>query len=100
MSEHQFFKRPAGLTIGEIARITGAVPRAGTQLDHRVNDIAPLDRAGPSEVAFLDSAKHSSTLGATRAGVCLTAAEFATKAPSNLNVLCTPQPFGAFVAVA
>src|SRR5262245_64689814 len=100
MSREHFFERPAGLTIGEIARMTGATPRAGTTLDHRISDIAPLDRAGPADVVFIDTAKHASALTRTRAGVCLTAAEFETNAPSDLNVLLTPRPFAAFVIVA
>jgi UDP-3-O-[3-hydroxymyristoyl] glucosamine N-acyltransferase len=100
MTKVQFFKRPAGLTIGEIARITGALPRDGTRLDQRVTDIAPLDRAGPSDLAFLDNAKHTATLAKTRAGACLTAAEFETKAPGHLNILRTTQPFRDFVVVA
>ncbi|HLQ91056.1 MAG TPA: UDP-3-O-(3-hydroxymyristoyl)glucosamine N-acyltransferase [Xanthobacteraceae bacterium] len=100
MTKHQFFKRPVGMTIGEIARITGAVPREGTRLDHLVTDIAPLDQAGPCDLTFLDNAKHASMFAGTRAGACLTAAEFESKAPGNLNLLRTPQPFGAFVAVA
>src|SRR6266436_798518 len=100
MTKQHFFRRPAGLTIGDIARITGAVPREGTRLDHLVTDIAPLDRAGPSDLTFLDSAKHKGALSRSRAGVCLTPAEFEINAPSNLNILRTPQPFRAFVAAA
>jgi UDP-3-O-[3-hydroxymyristoyl] glucosamine N-acyltransferase len=100
MTRQQFFRRPAGLTIGEIARITGAVPREGTRLDHLVTDIASLDRAGPADLTFLDSAKHVGVLSSTRAGACLTAGEFETRAPATLNLLRTAQPFRAFVAVA
>src|SRR5947207_3060538 len=100
MSKQHFFRRPAGLTVGEIARITGAAPREGARLDHLVTDIAPLDRATPSDLAFLDSARHVDALITTRAGACLTVAELENKVPGNLNVLCTPQPFRAFVVVA
>ena len=47
MTEPLFFKRAAGLTVGEIADLTGAEPRAGADLDRRITRIAPLDRAGP-----------------------------------------------------
>src|SRR4051812_948579 len=100
MSKFQFFKRPAGITIGEIARMTGAVPREGAGLDHLLSDIAPLDRAGPGDLTYLDNAKHAGMLMSTRAGACLLAKEFESKAPGHLNILRTSQPFGAFVAVA
>ena len=42
-----FFATKRGLTIGEIAALTGAKLRAGAPLDRRIGDIAPLDRGAP-----------------------------------------------------
>ena len=96
----KFFKPPSGLTIGEIAAITGAEPIDGARLDHLIVDIAPLDQAGPSDLAFLDSAKHADALRQTRAGACLTTARFESKAPSGVIVLRAQEPYRAFVVVA
>jgi hypothetical protein len=38
-------------------------------------------------------------LGSTGAGACLTTERFASQAPSGLNVLCTDQPYRAFVKI-
>ena len=100
MAKPHFFKPPSGLTIGEIAAITGAEPGDGARLDHLIIDIAPLDRAGPSDLTFLDSAKHADALTRTRAGACLMTARFESKAPSGLIVLRAQEPYRAFVAVA
>ncbi|HVY57612.1 MAG TPA: UDP-3-O-(3-hydroxymyristoyl)glucosamine N-acyltransferase [Xanthobacteraceae bacterium] len=100
MSEPIFFARGVSLTLGEIASLTGAEPRDGTRLDHRVNDIAPLDRAGPSAIAFLDNANYLAALPVTRAGACLLPARFEPHAPPRLNVLRVREPYRAFVAVA
>jgi UDP-3-O-[3-hydroxymyristoyl] glucosamine N-acyltransferase len=100
MSEPQFFKRPSGLSVGEIAALTKATPRAGAQLDRRITNIAPLDRAGPHDLTFLDNAKYADALTATRAGACFVAARFESRAPAALNVLRADEPYRAFVAVA
>jgi len=100
MTEPVFFKRPPGIAVEAIAQLTGAKPSAGARLDHMITDIAPLDRAGPHDLAFLDSNKHADALASTRAGACLTTERFAAQAPAHVNVLCTERPYDAFVAVA
>jgi UDP-3-O-[3-hydroxymyristoyl] glucosamine N-acyltransferase len=65
MNAPHFFKRPSGLTVGEIAAITGAEPSNGARLNHLITDIAPIDRAGPSDLAFLDTAKYADALTLT-----------------------------------
>ncbi len=100
MARPYFFKPPSGLTVGEIAVVTGAEPGDGAQLDHLITNIAPLDRADSSDLTFLDSGKHADALSCTRAGACLMTARFESKAPSGLIVLRTQEPYPAFVAVA
>jgi UDP-3-O-[3-hydroxymyristoyl] glucosamine N-acyltransferase len=100
MAEPHFFRRPSGLTVGEIAVLTGAIPSTGARLDHLITNIAPLDRASPSDLAFLDTARYADALASTQAGACLTTKRFEQQAPSTVNVLCTHEPYGAFVAVA
>src|SRR3984957_18582160 len=95
-----FFPTNHALTIEEIAKLIGAAPRPDTPLDRRIRDIAPLDRARPSDITFLDNQKYLDALATTRAGVCLAAPRFAAQAPQTLAVLITPEPYRAFVAVA
>jgi UDP-3-O-[3-hydroxymyristoyl] glucosamine N-acyltransferase len=97
MSDPLFFKRPSGLTLREIATLTGASPRAGAPLDRRVSDIAPVDRAGPADLAFLDSPRYADQLGSTHAGICIVSERFAERAPPHVAVLVAPQPYRAFV---
>jgi hypothetical protein len=52
MTKPLFFKHPVGLTVGEIAALTGAELRNGARLDHVITNIAPLDRAGPSDRGY------------------------------------------------
>jgi UDP-3-O-[3-hydroxymyristoyl] glucosamine N-acyltransferase len=100
MTEPHFFERPKGLTAQEISALTGAVARPDAPPDRRISGIAPLDRAAPNEISFLQSPKFAAQFAATRAGICLTTEKFAAQAPKNVAVLVTPAPYRAFVAVA
>jgi UDP-3-O-[3-hydroxymyristoyl] glucosamine N-acyltransferase len=100
MTEPVFFDRPAGLTVGEIASLAGADARSNARLDLRITGIAPLDRAGPNDLCFLDAVKYADLLPTTRAGACLTAARFAERAPPGVVVLTVRHPYRAFVSVA
>src|SRR6266704_823737 len=100
MSDPLFFRPASGLTLREIAELTGASPRPGAPLDRRVSDVAPLDRAGPADLAFLDSPRYADQLGSTHAGICLVSARFADRAPPHVAVLVAPQPYRAFVEAA
>jgi UDP-3-O-[3-hydroxymyristoyl] glucosamine N-acyltransferase len=100
MTEPLFFKRPQGLSAGEIAALTGAEPHASANLDRRISGIAPLDRAGPSDLSFIDNAKLVGQLSGTDAGVCLAASRFAERVPPRTTVLVAREPYRAFVTVA
>jgi UDP-3-O-[3-hydroxymyristoyl] glucosamine N-acyltransferase len=95
----RFFDPQSALTVGEIAALTGAEPRAGTGLDHCIRNVAPIDLAGPDDLTFLENPKFAGELATTRAGAVLTTARFEPKAPAGLNVLCLREPYKAFVAV-
>ena len=100
MTEPQFFKRPTGMTGGEIATLTGARPRAGARLDRVLVDVAALDAAGPRALAFCDNPKYAADLAVTRAGLVIVGERFAAQAPERLDVLVAARPYEAFVTVA
>jgi UDP-3-O-[3-hydroxymyristoyl] glucosamine N-acyltransferase len=99
MTEPLFFKPARALTIGEIATLTGAEPRAGAPLDRRLTNVAALDRAGPNDLTFLDNVKYAGQLAATAAGACLLTPRFEKQAPSGLAVLRSREPYRAFATV-
>jgi len=59
MTEPFFFNRGRGLTVREIAALTGAEPQPGADLDRRITGVAALDRAAPHDLAFLDKPKYA-----------------------------------------
>jgi UDP-3-O-[3-hydroxymyristoyl] glucosamine N-acyltransferase len=97
MTEPFFFSRGRGLTVREIAALTGAAAQPGADLDRRITGIAALDRAAPDDLAFLDKPKFAAQLSATGAGACLTTERYAARAPAHVSVLCVAEPYRAFV---
>src|SRR5258706_11056674 len=100
MTEPSFFPLPQGLSLADIVVLTGATIRGTPTREPRITNVAPLDRAGQADITFLDNAKYLDRLATTTAGACFAAERHATRAPVDLLVLCTSQPFHAFVTVA
>ncbi|MDQ2079778.1 UDP-3-O-(3-hydroxymyristoyl)glucosamine N-acyltransferase [Xanthobacteraceae bacterium Astr-EGSB] len=88
------------MTVGEIATLTGAAICAGARPNDLITSVAPLDRAGASDLSFLDSSRFADVLPSTRAGACLMHERFESRAPSGMNVLRARDPYRAFVIVA
>jgi UDP-3-O-[3-hydroxymyristoyl] glucosamine N-acyltransferase len=98
MSEPIFLRRTRGLSLGEIASLTGADrPSASTRM---IFDIAPLDRAGPRDVSFFEHNRFADVAAATQAAACLTTAALAPGLPRHVLALVVKDPYRAFVAVS
>jgi UDP-3-O-[3-hydroxymyristoyl] glucosamine N-acyltransferase len=100
MSEPVFLRQARGLTLAEIAALTGAGPPPATLATRRIIDVAPLDLAAPHAVSFFDNKIYATTAGVTHAGACLTTAALAKHLPPNVPAFVVPEPYQAFVAVA
>jgi len=100
MTEPLFFQAATGLTAQEIAALTGATLLPGGPAERRINAIAPLDRAGPADLSFLQSPKHEAQFAATHAGICFVTRRFVDRAPADTVALVTAAPYRAFVTVA
>ena len=98
MDEPVFLRHSHGLTLHEIAALTGAPVPAGAS--RRLIGIAALDRASPSDLTFLDRQSHLDAARATHAGACLTTATMARELPRRTVALIVDAPYEAFVAAA
>ncbi|HMJ45362.1 MAG TPA: UDP-3-O-(3-hydroxymyristoyl)glucosamine N-acyltransferase [Pseudolabrys sp.] len=98
MSEPIFLRHSRGLTLDEIATLCGAVLEAPPHA-RRIVNIAPLDRAAPSDLTFLDHQRYAGAAAATFAGACLTTAALAKNLPPRVAALVVAGPYDAFVKV-
>jgi UDP-3-O-[3-hydroxymyristoyl] glucosamine N-acyltransferase len=101
MNEPIFLRQSArGLTLEEIASVAGAAIGSRSARTGRIVNIAPLDRAGPNDLAFLESRNFVAAAAGTHAGACLTTAALAKELPDRVSVLTVREPYRAFVMVA
>ena len=100
MNEPVFLRHSPGLTLDEIAALSGATPASPAPHSRRIVNIAPLDRAGPCDLTFFESRNFLSAAAATRAGACLTTAALAKELPAGVAVLTVHEPYRAFVMAA
>ncbi len=99
MGDPVFLRHTSGLTLDEIARSAGATIEAAPHA-RRIVNIAPLDRAAPSDLTFLDHKKYADAASSTHAGACLTTAALAKLLPAHVAALVVREPFRAFVQVS
>ncbi len=91
-----FFDEPTPITLERIAVVTGAVISDPTQASRLIQGVAPLDRAGPDDVTYLDNRRLADSLARTRAGACFIAERDVLLAPQSTVVLVTASPDRAF----
>ena len=100
MSEPVFLRHSRGLTLAEIAALTGAATPVKGEDSRRLSGIATLDRASPADVAFLDSRMHAAAAQGSRAGACLTTEALAANLSADTVPLIVKAPYRAFVIAA
>jgi UDP-3-O-[3-hydroxymyristoyl] glucosamine N-acyltransferase len=100
LTEPSFLRHPPGLTVGEIAALTGADLQDVTSYSQRMTNVAPIDLAEAGDLTFVDNLKFAQGLKSTRAGAVLISKHFHCHVPSGLVVLLTPEPYKCFVLVA
>ncbi len=86
-----------GLSAADVAALGGGtlVGAAGP----RLSGVAPLDRAGPADVAFLAAARYLPYFHASRAGAVLVTAEHGGAQPGPATRIVVADPHRAMLAV-
>jgi UDP-3-O-[3-hydroxymyristoyl] glucosamine N-acyltransferase len=100
MTDPRFFERAGPHTLQVLASLTGARlhdPSAGARV---MADVAPLETAGPDDVAFLDNRKYADAFAASRAGAAFIDERMAGKAPAGMALLISREPYKAFARAA
>lgn len=88
------------MSLGEIAGRIGASLADGADSTRTVRGVAPLDVAGSDDLSFLDNPKYADAFEVTTAGACIVHPRFAERAPSNLSLLLSEQPYRAYALAA
>jgi UDP-3-O-[3-hydroxymyristoyl] glucosamine N-acyltransferase len=100
MADPRFFSVAGPFTVAEIAARSGAKIAGAAAPERVLRDVAPLDAAGPEELAFLDNRKYLAAFRATRAGAVLVHPSLAAEAPADICLLVTERPYRAYAVAA
>lgn len=98
MVDVRFFAAAVPHTVAELAARTGA-DVAGDG-DRVVTGVAPLDAAGPADLAFFDNPAYRDSFAASRAGAICVRPDHAGIAPNGAALLLSPQPVRVYALSA
>jgi UDP-3-O-[3-hydroxymyristoyl] glucosamine N-acyltransferase len=99
MADPRFFTPIGSLTLGALSERTGAEIARGNP-DLRLEDVAPLESAGPAHVSFLDNRKYIDAFAQSRAGAAFVHPDVADRAPAGMALLLSRQPYKAYALAA
>lgn len=99
MTDLSFFPQGQTLRLRQVAEMAHAALPDGIDGELLLRGAAPLETAGPLDVAYMDNAAYGEALSQTKAGVCLVTPRFAAKVPVHTVALVTPQAYRVFAQV-
>ncbi|MCH7941738.1 MAG: UDP-3-O-(3-hydroxymyristoyl)glucosamine N-acyltransferase [Proteobacteria bacterium] len=100
MADPRFFARHGPFTLAKLAEVSRAALGPGADGNRSIIDLAPLDRARESDIAFLDNRKYIGALERSSAGACVLDPKYTDRAPSGVALLLSNQPYLAFARIA
>ncbi|MGV6871101.1 UDP-3-O-(3-hydroxymyristoyl)glucosamine N-acyltransferase [Pseudochelatococcus sp. B33] len=99
MSDPVFFPGAGSVSLDDIAALAGITLPDGVDGARTFSSVAPLESAGPADLAYMDNPRYRDALAATKAGACLVSPRFAGRTPPSTIALVTAQPYHVFARV-
>jgi UDP-3-O-[3-hydroxymyristoyl] glucosamine N-acyltransferase len=99
MADPRFFRRAGPYGLRALADLSGARLVSEADGDRTIEDVAPLETAGPTEITFLDNRKYTDAFLQSRAGAAFVTEAMAGRAPSGMALLVSREPYKAFARV-
>lgn len=96
MADPRFFKRAGPHSLDALAALSGARLADAVDAGRLIEDVAPVETAGPSDVTFLDNRKYTEAFTKSRAGAAFVAEAMADRAPAGMALLVAREPYKAF----
>lgn len=99
MAESNFFPQSQTLNLRQVAEMAHVALPDGTDGEFLLRGVAPLENAGPGDLAYMDNPAYVGALATTRATACLVTPRYASKVPASTVALVTPQAYRVFAQV-
>lgn len=100
MADSRFFENKGPISIAQLAELAGATLSEGADPEQQIEDVAPLDVAGSSDISFLDNRKYVAAFEASKAAACVVSPAFADRAPDGMALLLSDTPYRGYARIA
>jgi UDP-3-O-[3-hydroxymyristoyl] glucosamine N-acyltransferase len=100
LADERFFQRAQSFSVGALAQIGQASLPEGADPLRQIDDVAPLDVAGPAHLSFLDNKKYVNAFRASAAGACVVHPDLADQAPAGMTLLLSNRPYRSYALIA
>jgi UDP-3-O-[3-hydroxymyristoyl] glucosamine N-acyltransferase len=100
MADSRFYARAGAKTLGALAQHVGATLASEDDGTFLVEDVAPLDRAGATDLGFLDNRKFVEAFKISKAGACIVRPSVQSLAPHGMRLILTDDPYRAYARIA
>jgi UDP-3-O-[3-hydroxymyristoyl] glucosamine N-acyltransferase len=100
MADPSFFDRVGPFSVEALAELSGARLRNPAHAGRVIGDVAPLEKAGPDDLTFLDNRKYVDAFSRSGAGAAFVDERLAQKAPADMALLVTREPYKAYARAA
>lgn len=98
MADPRFFKKQPAKTLADLAAIAGGRVVGDGALT--IDDVAPLDRAGPGQISFLDNIRYKDAFIKSNAAAAIVSESAASFAPGGMALIVSPNPYKSYALVA
>ena len=100
MADSRFFENVGPLTLKAIIDISGAQNEKDIDCDRLIQDVAPLNLAGPNDLSFMDNLSYKDSFISSKAGFCFLTKKFETFIPNSMVPLFCDNPYRSYGVVA
>jgi UDP-3-O-[3-hydroxymyristoyl] glucosamine N-acyltransferase len=100
VADSRFFRKDGPFTLAALAAACGGELQDKGKADLLIDDVAPLDSAGPGQISFLDNKKYVEQFTQSRAAACLAHPDMAERAPAGMALILCQDPYRAYAMVA
>lgn len=100
MADSRFHTRSQPLLLGAIAAQCDCDLADPADAGFAVDDVAPLDQAGATQISFFNNPKYRDDFAASKAGACIVAASAVADAPKGMKLLIAKDSYRAYAKAA
>ncbi len=100
MEHPGFFQKSGPFSLNQISEKIGLeeLPSSTAQAqDISIDDVKPIDAAGPTDITFFDNFKRLDEFKTSKAGACFTIERYQEHAPAGMTVLLCKKPNELFL---